>query len=768
MLGGGSRYFFYAWWLGWKQLRTFARRELLSLLAALLSLFVILREREELVRAISGNWPGTLGLLVIIPAILTLIAAIWRLAGNLTPSQETRFVLAMQLLLTELEKFSYGKDREFDLTRRLDNFLESFLQLTSLVLGGKKRIDAVLMVPDRDELKVIKQSKAANYPDQLKIPLPTLEKPTGLAGVAFLDSKIVYMPSTRRELGLSFELVDEHYVLSASVSGRIDFGSPETENYGSVLCFPVASYENRSEKLSLGVLCFSSSAVDAFVERDFAMGECFSSILAQVFRVSRVEAKGEMFTTTEPSTNALATESSIADTEPSPDVLPYLKSPPRSDIARRTLYLRGLELENIRCFERLRLSLEDETGPFLTTVILGDNAAGKSTILRSIALGLCPESDAVSLIKNLPGSFLRKGTERGSIILHVSSADRTFEGSIRTTIEAPTYGGQEVIRQTTDPVDFPWHQIFVCGYGTQRASGRPLSHEGYEARLAVATLFSDSSDLLNPEVVLLRRDPDVSSRLERMLQQILLLDGPGTGVRRLTTGIELERPWGSQPLMAVSDGYRSTSQWVLDYLGWQVFANRLQAGIMEGILLVDELEQHLHPRWQRYLLQRLRSQFGQTQIITSTHTPLIAAAVADVDRSQVVRLVASADGSVEVHKVEKEYLTGKRADQILGDAFGLVTSKSPGSLAKIDRYTQLVSSSRNEAEEKELETLRNELDDAWSSGDSALTRAADKVVSKVLDEMIDEGREIVSDGREIVDTHVKQRLLELFDTPEKE
>jgi len=427
---------------------------------------------------------------------------------------------------------------------------------------------------------------------------------------------------------------------------------------------------------------------------------------------------------------------------------------------RKTIYIRGVELENIRCFKSLGLTLEDNNGPYLTTILLGDNAAGKTTILRSIALGLCPESDAVSLMKTLPGSFLREGTTQGSILLHLRSADRRFEGSIRTKIEHPTSGGQEVIRQTTEPADFPWSRVFVCGYGTQRTSGRPSSHQRYSPREAVATLFSDSSDLLNPEVVLLRREPETRSRLDRMLKQILLLEDAESGIRTSDRGVELGGPWGTQPLSVVSDGYRSTLQWVLDYLGWQIFANRLNEPL-EGILLIDELEQHLHPRWQRYFVQRLRAQLGETQMLASSHTPLLAAGVADVDRSQVVRLVPVASGSVETLKIPMEELTGKRADQILADAFGLVTSKSPGSIAKIDRYTELLSRTRSEPEEREFHAIKKELDDSWSSGDHAIKRAADKAVSKVLDEMID-------GNQEGVDAHVKQRLLDLFGTKEQD
>lgn len=424
------------------------------------------------------------------------------------------------------------------------------------------------------------------------------------------------------------------------------------------------------------------------------------------------------------------------------------------------LYIRGIELENIRCFNRLGLAFEDDNGSFLTTILLGDNAAGKSTILRSIALGLCPESDSISLMKELSGTILRKGESRGSITLHVRSADRGFSGSIRTTIEQSSFG-EEVVRQVTDPPDFPWNQIFVCGYGTHRSSGRPSSHQKYVAREAVRTLFSDSADLLNPEIVLLRRDQKTRQQLERILKQILLLEQPKDGIHTSNRGVELGGPWGTQPIAAVSDGYRSTSQWVLDYLGWELFANRFRENRIDGILLIDELEQHLHPRWQRYLVQRLRAQLGATQIIASSHTPLLASGVADVRRSQVVRLIPLADGSVETVRIPTQELTGKRADQILADAFGLITSKSPGSIAKIDRYTELLSKKTNEHEQQELEKLKQELADTWSSGDHALTREADKAVSKVLDTMLSEGRE-----REIVDAQIRQRLKMLFDEKE--
>jgi hypothetical protein len=423
-------------------------------------------------------------------------------------------------------------------------------------------------------------------------------------------------------------------------------------------------------------------------------------------------------------------------------------------IGSKTICLAGIELENIRCFRSFALALEDSQGPYLTTILLGDNSAGKSTILRSIAAGLCAESDATSLINGVSGSLLREGEARGYIKLHVRSYDRTFEGLIHTSIERSPSG--EIVRQITEPEVFPWDRVFVCGYGTHRSSGRPTSHERYSPRDAVGTLFSDTADLLNPEVVLLRRDEPTRRRLEDMLTQILLLESSGS-ISTDRRGIQVRGPWGSLPVAAMSDGYRSTTQWALDYLGWQVFADRLNSTAIDGTLLIDELEQHLHPRWQRYIVQRLRAQFDETQLIASTHTPLVAAGVADHPRSQVVRLMPTRDGRAEPIIIPAEALTGKRADQILADAFGLVTSKSPGSISKIDRFTELASRERTAAEQEEFDILKRELEEGWSSGDSEVSRQADRAVSQVLDVMIEEGQ-----NRQIVNAQVRERLADLF------
>jgi predicted ATP-binding protein involved in virulence len=196
--------------------------------------------------------------------------------------------------------------------------------------------------------------------------------------------------------------------------------------------------------------------------------------------------------------------------------------------------------------------------------------------------------------------------------------------------------------------------------------------------------------------------------------------------------------WGDQPIQSLSDGYRSTLQWVLDFCAWAIYAGRFgEDGVDGGILLIDELEQHLHPRWQRHIVKRLRQQFPTTQIFATTHTPLVAAGIADIESAQVVRLEENNDGLIEPLVIRPEELYGLRADQVLtSEAFGLFTSSNIESETALDRYTELLGKARRtEGEEAEFETLRVRLRDHFSLGETKTEREAERIVERVLDEL---------------------------------
>ena len=413
--------------------------------------------------------------------------------------------------------------------------------------------------------------------------------------------------------------------------------------------------------------------------------------------------------------------------------------------APSALYLNVVTLLDIRCFRKLRIEFGQTGTPWLRTAVMGDNSVGKSTLLRAIALALCSEGDAIALMKATPGRMIREGEKEGEIRLELVDQESGRSYRIVKTFERNA-DGVEVLQQKTRPPggDFPWSSIFLCGYGTQRTAAASSSFDTYSPRLAVSTLFDVKAVLQNPEVVLLRQPPPIRNSLMKKLQDVMLLDTDGGAIAGTKTGLTLRGPWGAAPFDELSDGYRSTMQWLLDLFAWMMYAGRFPAEKEPaGILLIDEIEQHLHPRWQRHIIRRLSRQLPRMQIITTTHTPLIASSMADVKSASLLRLYKGDAGDVEMEIIETDRLQGKRADQVLTEFFDLTTSRNPGSSDDLTRYAELRSKTEIKDEEQmELTNLTRRFDSVLRFGESDIERKVEQAVSSALDELIQRTPEV--------------------------
>jgi hypothetical protein len=155
--------------------------------------------------------------------------------------------------------------------------------------------------------------------------------------------------------------------------------------------------------------------------------------------------------------------------------------------------------------------------------------------------------------------------------------------------------------------------------------------------------------------------------------------------------------------------------------------------LAEGIVLIDELETHLHPRWKLEIVSRLRSVFPKLTFIATTHDPLC---LRGLEPGEIV--VLRKDGMEVTAQPVTESIAHLRADQLLtSELFGLSATRDPRITAKVTRHTELSSKpSRTSAEEKELATLGAELKGELVTAETPAGRTLERGLKELINEQI--------------------------------
>ena len=349
------------------------------------------------------------------------------------------------------------------------------------------------------------------------------------------------------------------------------------------------------------------------------------------------------------------------------------------------LYVSRVELENFRCFEHVTVEADVTTPRAPWTLLTGDNASGKSTLLKAIALGLCDRSSAAGLLRESDSGYIRNGQTSGTIKIHLVDCEKgrpLNQYRIETTLTRLT-PHLEKLDQVTEPSQgFPWDRIFVCAYGAGRGTSGTGDVAGYSAISAVYSLFNYTEGLQNPELTIRRlgspRQKSVLTTLESILElsDLRLAENGSSDM-----GISVRDPHKTDVAVRdLADGYKSTLLWVTDFLGWILASRRTPNRSMDGIIVMDEIEQHLHPKWQKRIISNLRETWPRVQFFASTHSPLVARSfqsIADDGARRHYHLKDSQD-SDGVEAVHVPSLWGRRTDQVLAsEAFDYLIDDDP-------------------------------------------------------------------------------------------
>lgn len=406
------------------------------------------------------------------------------------------------------------------------------------------------------------------------------------------------------------------------------------------------------------------------------------------------------------------------------------------------MYIDKVSLKNIRGFENLEFNLCRGDGKYAGwTVFTGDNGAGKSTLLKAIAVALTGRDVARSLQPSfhrwiregagdqeakielliLPEKGVDEFSEKGNTAYKKFPATLIVKQSGKeASVELPAATGSKatlVQRGLWASAARGW---FSCGYGPFR---RVFGASQEATRLMVSptterfvTMFQEAASLYEVDQWLRNlshkklegRSPESGQQLDLLLELLRdeLMPNLITVDRVDSDGLWLRDRNGLQLAWSeMSDGYRAALALLADIVRHLIAAygidgltkrgedGKLQV-VSSGVVMIDEIDAHLHPEWQREIGFWLKRHFPNIQFLVTTHSPIICQA-ADENGLFVLPEPGSSDAPRALTPDEYKKVISSRPDTILlTPAFNLQNTRSPRAVEGRAAYSKLMAKQR--------------------------------------------------------------------------
>ena len=394
------------------------------------------------------------------------------------------------------------------------------------------------------------------------------------------------------------------------------------------------------------------------------------------------------------------------------------------------MYILSLEIENLRTFEAASVKfVVPPCGPAIDTsflpnvsLLLGDNASGKTTVLQAaVVAALAPilarSSGFVpySMVRRIRRGLLPQASRgegfharvSGELLLHRQDGG---EGRERvTTVLNRTRGWLDRFELKGEPpawAEAMWDEespaFLMAGYGAGRrvdpngALPDELRSKSRALRYArVAGLFEEAVTMVPLSSWLLRLRKDEPDRHAEVVALLDALLAPHARLFPIPVGDEnLFDVSGTElPFRALSDGYRAYVGWIADLLYHLSRGSPKDQKLVDsrGIVLVDEVDLHLHPAWQQSVIANVARALPSLQFILTSHSPLVAGTVHAANLFVLETKIR--DGINRSHlRPSGEEVYGLSADQILtSGSFGLTSARNPEFTTHLQAQAQAAS-----------------------------------------------------------------------------
>jgi energy-coupling factor transporter ATP-binding protein EcfA2 len=438
------------------------------------------------------------------------------------------------------------------------------------------------------------------------------------------------------------------------------------------------------------------------------------------------------------------------------------------DLNERTstpMYVSRISIQDIKSFHGSRqvdLTLTRPDGSHAGwTVLAGRNGSGKTTLLRAVALALSGPEVAHYLVPGFE-SWVTQGATEGRVEVDItrdadfdvfSPSERVNRFTAGITWFARPGDTQATLSRvrhtegTRAAFKGPWGAVptgwFHAAYGPfRRMTGGSGEVQGlmrsYGPVACQASLFYEDASLAEGVAWLIEQhlralEGKAGAAALKQIALEILQDGLLPDGYRIidvdSEGLWVEREGRRFPLREMSDGFRTVAALVVDILR-QMYAAYPRSSPNEsldraapGVVIIDEIDAHLHVSWQRRIGSWLTSHFPNIQFIVTTHSPYICQSA---DPGGLIRLPGVDEErppEVVSEDLYHRVVYGSGDDAALSDLFGL---DSP--------YSEQAERKRGELVALEMDILRGQADEETVERHRSLKRLLTSSPSARLDE----------------------------------
>ena len=358
-------------------------------------------------------------------------------------------------------------------------------------------------------------------------------------------------------------------------------------------------------------------------------------------------------------------------------------------------YIKNVKIKNFKLLEDFEMDLNERIN-----IIIGDNSSGKTSLLQAITLGLV-EENYIGESNEKYHRYITKTQESSKIILGIDK----YEKEVTITPKE---------RKITNDILSP----FVLAYGSNiftryKDEVNDLVQDILSEKINkgfTTSIFNDYTEgFSNPKSILnelSRINSKESKELEKIFTDMLnyflddfkLIKIDDKYLFKHNGKIDFK-------LENLSEGYRNNILLISDIL-IRILGIGKRPDTVEGIILIDEFDRHLHPKWQSSVVSKLREKFPKIQFILTTHNPM---SILDREADQITT-IKEIDGKLTA--VKDKGTKNIDVGTVLLKYFGVKALVGETMQKNLKNFTRLkLKDDLTEDEEKKFEELKDTLDE---------------------------------------------------------